>query len=135
MRIHTYLMYYFKTMNVADNMERIVGSISGGNAGAIVHSFLKIGDHIIDNTFNESNMKNWNNIPKEMFKAYLASKYNDGDPSDPKFGVLRHSSEIGTDKCQTFNSLPNRKFFLLQDWKMKGSFLAMMTNLNRCTFL
>jgi len=95
MRIHTYLMYYFKTMNVADNMERIVGSISGGKAGAIVHSFLKIGNHIVDNTFDESNMKNWNNIPKEMFKACLASKYNDGDPADPKFGVLRHSSEIG----------------------------------------
>ena len=133
MKIHTYLMYYFKTMNVADNMERIIGSARCAN-GTIVHSFLKIGDHIIDNTFNESNMKNWNNIPKEMFKAYLASKYNDGDPADPKFGVLRHSSEIGTDKCQTFNSLPNRKFFLLQDWKMKGSIMAMMTKWNRFSF-
>ena len=85
---------------------------------------LEINDHVIYNTFNLDTME-----------VGLASKYNDGDPADPKFGVLRHSSEIGTDKCQTFNSLPNRKFFLLQDWKMKGSFLAMMTNLNRCPFL
>merc|ERR1712062_938045 len=92
--VHSFLMYYFKSMNVADNMERIIGSARCEN-GTIVHSFLKIGDHIIDNTFIESNMENWNNIPRKMFKAYLALKYNDGDPSDPKFGVLRHSSEIG----------------------------------------
>ena len=89
MRIHTYLMYYFKTMNVADNMERIIGSnvAFALGFGTFLHSYLKIGGHIIDNTFNEN------------------------DPADPKYGVLPQSSEIGNDKC--FNSLPkeNSKFF------------------------
>ena len=66
--------------------------------GAFVHSFLKIGDHIIDNTFNLESMKHWNNIPFKMFEGCSASKYNDGDPADPKFGVLPQSSEIGNDQ-------------------------------------
>ena len=43
------LMYYFKSLNIADNMSRIVGSLS--RTHAFVHSFLKFGDHVIDNTF------------------------------------------------------------------------------------
>ena len=136
--VHAYLMYYFKSMNIADNMERIIGSLDQKNAFdlglVIVHSFLKIGDHIIDNTFNEGAMEDWNNNPIEMFKACSAFKYHDGDPADPKYGVLPQSSEIGTDKCPTFKLLPTRKFFLLQDWKMKGSIMAMMTKWNRFSF-
>ena len=88
--IHSFLMHYFKSMNIADNMERIIGSLDRKYAlgfGTFPHSYLKIGGHIIDNTFNEN------------------------DPADPKYGVLPQSSEIGNDKC--FNSLPkeNSKFF------------------------
>ena len=87
--IHSFLMHYFKSMNIADNMERIIGSnvAFALGFGTFLHSYLKIGGHIIDNTFNEN------------------------DPADPKYGVLPQSSEIGNDKC--FNSLPkeNSKFF------------------------
>ena len=114
--VHAYLMYYFKSMNIADNMERIIGSLDQKNAfdlgQVIVHSFLKIGDHIIDNTFNEGAMEDWNNNPIEMFKACSAFKYHDGDPADPKYGVLPQSSVFGNVKCLTFNSVPDRKFFL-----------------------
>ena len=89
-------------MNIADNMKRIIGSLDRKNAfgfGAFVHSFLKIGDHnIIDNTFNLESMEHWNNIPFKMFESCSASNYNDGDPADPKFGVLPQSSEIGNDQ-------------------------------------
>ena len=47
-------MYYFKGMKIADNMERIVGSSSRSHA--FVHSFLKLGDHVIDNTFVSGHM-------------------------------------------------------------------------------
>ena len=112
--IHSFLMHYFKSMNIADNMERIIGSLDRKYAlgfGTFLHSYLKIGGHIIDNTFNENAMEHWKNIPFELLKACTASKYNDGDPADPKYGVLPQSSEIGNDKC--FNSLPkeNSKFF------------------------
>ena len=99
--VHAFLMYYFKSMNIADNMKRIIGSLDRKNAfglGAFVHSFLKIGDHIIDNTFNLESMEHWNNIPFKMFESCSASNYNDGDPADPKFGVLPQSSEIGNDQ-------------------------------------
>ena len=45
--VHAYLMYYFKSINIADKMEQTSFDYFGAND----HSFLKIGDHIIDNTY------------------------------------------------------------------------------------
>ena len=112
--IHVFLMYYFKRMNIADNMERIIGSADVPRvASPFVHSFLKIDGHIIDNTFFADEMKSWDTIPFEMFKACSASKYNDGDPADPKYGVIPQSSNFGNDKSSTFNSLLNKKFKII----------------------
>ena len=90
------LMYYFKSLNIADNMSRIVGSLS--RTHTFVHSFLKFGDHVIDNTFVLGHMKNWIN-KKESLMVFdhmkKTSKYNIGDPADPKYGVIPQSSEIG----------------------------------------
>ena len=117
--INVYLMYYFKSMNIADNMERIIGSVDlsavFGPPPPFVHSFLKIDDHIIDNTFNVDEIEHWNNNPIKTFEDYSAWKYNDGDPADPadpKHGVLSQTSEFGNVKCPTFNPVPDRKFFL-----------------------
>ena len=94
--INVFLMYYFKKMNIADNMERIIGSADVPRvASPFVHSFLKIDGHIIDNTFFADEMKSWDTIPFEMFKACSASKYNDGDPADPKYRVIPQSSTLG----------------------------------------
>ena len=111
--IHVFLMHYFKSMGIADNMERIIGSVDlpPGFGPPFVHSFLKIDDHIIDNTIDADQIEYWKNIPIKTFEWHSAWKYNDSDPADPKYGVLPQSSEIGNDKC--FNSLPkeNSKFF------------------------
>ena len=53
-QVNGVLMYYFKGMKIADNMERIVGSSSRSHA--FVHSFLKLGEHVIDNTFVSGHM-------------------------------------------------------------------------------
>ena len=53
-QVNGLLMYYFKSMKIADNMERIVGSSSRSHA--FVHSFLKLGEHVIDNTFVSGHM-------------------------------------------------------------------------------
>ena len=113
--IHVFLMYYFKSMNIADNMERIIGSVDlpPGFGPPFVHSFLKIDDHIIDNTFDVDQIeKAWKNFPIRTFEWHSAWKYNDGDPADPKHGVLPQSSDFGNFKCPTFNSFSDRKFFL-----------------------
>ena len=88
-------MYYFKSMKIADNMERIVGSSSRSHA--FVHSFLKLGDHVIDNTFvlGHMRMHKWANNGEVMFNHMKTSKYNFGDPADPENGVDPMSSEIG----------------------------------------
>ena len=77
--IHVFLMYYFKRMNIADNMERIIGSVDlpPGFGPPFVHSFLKIDDHIIDSTFNLDIMEHCNNC--KALKVSLALKFNDGD--------------------------------------------------------
>jgi len=95
--IHVFLMYYFKSMNIADNMERIIGSVDlpPGFGPPFVHSFLKIDDHIIDNTIDVDKIEYWKNIPIKTFEWHSAWKYNDGDPADPKHGVLPQSSDIG----------------------------------------
>ena len=112
--IHVFLMYYFESMNIADDMERIIGSVGvpPGFGLPFVHSFLKIDDHIIDNTFNVDEIEHWNNNPIKTFEVYSAWKYNDSDPADPKYGVLPQSSDFGNFKCPTFNSVPDRKFYL-----------------------
>ena len=98
--VNALLMYYFKSLNIADNMKRVVGSLESQTPRApkpIVHSYLRVGDHVIDNTFVKTEMS-WKNDSLEasvMFRYYLASKYNDGDPADPKNGVDPKSSVIG----------------------------------------
>ena len=56
------LMYYFKSLNIADNMKRVVGSSvdPAKPKEAVAHSFLKLGDHVIDNTFVKTEMS-WKN--------------------------------------------------------------------------
>ena len=96
MLVNGLLIHYFKSLNIADNMSRIVGSESRSHA--FVHSFLKLGDHVIDNTFVLSHMKHW--VDKEaslLAFEHLSQpgKYNDGDPADPKYGVNPQSSDVG----------------------------------------
>ena len=89
-------MYYFKGMKIADNMERIVGSSSRSHA--FVHSFLKLGEHVIDNTFVSGHMHAVLGKCREslgLFNHMKTTKYNFGDPADPKYGVVPQSSEIG----------------------------------------
>ena len=107
-------MHYFKNMNIADNIERIIGSVDvlPGFRPPIVHSFLKIDDHIIDNTFVVDQIEYWKNIPIMTFEWHSAWKYNDSDPADPKHGIRPQSSAVGNVKCPTSNSVPDRKFFL-----------------------
>ena len=111
--IHVFLMYYFKNMNIADNIERIIGSVDvlPGFRPPIVHSFLKIDDHIIDNTFNVDQIEYWNNTPIKTFEWHSAWKYNDGDPSDPKYGVRPQSSVFGNVKCLTLTQFQTENSF------------------------
>ena len=95
------LMYYFKSLNIADNMKRVVGSSvdPAKPKEAVAHSFLKLGDHVIDNTFALATMEHWKNYSAEYFQYRLTDEYIDGDPADPKYGVDPKTSEIG--KWQT----------------------------------
>ena len=95
--INTLLMYYFKNMNIGDNMKRVVGSIHSTHR--FVYSFLVLNvgdllatewshllaDHSIDNTFSEGEMKLYTHEPKKMFEINLKSKYIDGDPANPEY--------------------------------------------------
>ena len=91
MPINGLLMYYFKGLNVADNMIRVVGSLTTDHT--FVHSFLKIGDHVIDNTFTKRHL--WDPRDQGMHQHFLTSTYNDGDPADPKYNVVPQSSQFG----------------------------------------
>ena len=82
------LMYYFKSLNIADNMKRVVGLKRGE-----VHSFLIVGDHIIDNTFCESVVKAIQVNP--LLAQILDSKCYDVDPADPENNADPKSSGIG----------------------------------------
>merc|ERR1712062_550779 len=124
--VHGLLMYYFKSLNIADNMSRIVGSSSRTETFVpFVHSFLKFGDHVIDNTFVLGHMKHWKNknesssmiLNEESFFEYeKTSKYNIGDPADPKYGVIPQSSEIG---------LKNERLVYGNDEKVEQIFVQM----------
>ena len=98
MLVNGLLIHYFKSLNIADNMSRIVGSWGSLDLCVIVHHFLKLGDHVIDNTFASDDMKYW--VDKEesllIFEYHSQpGKYNDGDPADPKYGVIPQSSDVG----------------------------------------
>ena len=82
------LIYYFKSLNIADNMKRVVGLKRGE-----VHSFLIVGDHIIDNTFCESVVKAIQVNP--LLAQILDSKCYDVDPADPENNADPKSSGIG----------------------------------------
>merc|ERR1712062_441790 len=119
-QVNGLLMYYFKSMKIADNMERIVGSLSRSHA--FVHSFLKLGDHVIDNTFVLGHMEHWANKKEsfELFNYMKPTKYNFGDPADPKYGVVPQSSEIG---------LKNVRLLYGQDEKVEQIFVQMAATL------
>ena len=96
MLVNGLLIHYFKSLNIADNMSRIVGSKSRSHA--FVHHFLKLGDHVIDNTFILGHMKHWVDKEESLLAFEHLSKpgkYNDGDPADPKYGVNPKTSEVG----------------------------------------
>ena len=86
-------MYYFKSMNIADNMERIVGLIS--RTEVFVHSFLVLNDnhHVIDNTFVLGREELCNN--EFDFNYFLTSKYIDTDPANPEYMANPISSDVG----------------------------------------
>ena len=94
--IHGLLMYYFKSMNIADNMKRIVGLISRNlHCVTFAHSFLVLNDpnHVINNTFSWGRMEDINN--EVVFNYILTSKYIDTDPADPEYVVDPLSSDVG----------------------------------------
>ena len=84
--IHGLLMYYFKSMNIADNMERIVGLLSQNDVfPPFVHSFLALNDnhHVIDNTFVLGHIEHCNT--EFDFNYFSTFKYIDTDPADPEY--------------------------------------------------
>ena len=93
MEINGLLIYYFKNLNLADNMVRVVGSLTRSHT--FVHSFLKIGDHFIDNAFAYGEMKHWKDNPEMIYNHCLNARFNVGDPADPKYNVIPQSSLIG----------------------------------------
>ena len=121
--VYSLLMYYFKSVNTADNMKRVIGSINRQNR-TWVHSFLKVNDQILDNTFALDQIRQWQTMPNQMYQIYLTSKYNDGDPGDPKYNVDPKSSEIGTYNFLLFGSKTANEWFdfgFFQDWKTSVS--------------
>ena len=76
------LMYYFKRMNMAENMERIVGLLR--RTKVVAHSWLKLNDHVIDNTMAPFS---FGTEDEKSFNDYLTSKYIDTDPADPEYEV------------------------------------------------
>ena len=76
------LMYYFKSMNMADNMERIVGLLR--RTKVVAHSWLKLNDHVIDNTMAPFS---FGTEDEKSFNDYLTSKYIETDPADPEYEV------------------------------------------------
>ena len=84
------LMYYFRSMNMADNMERIVGLLR--RTKVVAHSWLKLNDHVIDNTMAPFS---FGTEDEKSFNDYLTSKYIETDPSDPEYVVNPLSSEVG----------------------------------------
>ena len=110
------LLYYFKSLNIADNMKRVVGLKRGGSThnsgGCEVHSFLIVGDHIIDNTFCESVVKAIQLNPLHKFwNAYaLNLQCYDVDPADPEYNADPKSSSIG---------LKNERLVFGKDEKME----------------
>ena len=84
------LMYYFRSMNMADNMERIVGLLR--RTKVVAHSWLKLNDHVIDNTMAPFS---FGTEDEKSFNDYLTSKYIETDPADPEYEVNPLSSEVG----------------------------------------
>ena len=78
-------------------MKRVVGflEVPVGSGQRLVHSFLKVEDHVIDNTFTSNETEEWKNHPEWTLQNLQNKKYNDGDPADPKNGVDPKSSVIG----------------------------------------
>jgi len=109
------LMYYFKCLNVAENMKRVVG-LKGGQTWH-VHSFLKVGEHIIDNAFNEEKT-NWMQEDPSRFRHELSLEYCDVDPADPEYTVY-----------PTFVGLKNERLVNGKDEKAEQNFVMDLGNI------
>ena len=92
--INSLLTYYFKCLNVAENMKRVVGLAELIDQIWLVHSFLKVGDHIIDNTFCEKRINRMQEQPS-FFRQELSREYCDVDPADPEYTVDPENSQVG----------------------------------------
>ena len=97
--INGLLMYYFKNLNIEDKMRRVIGSVRGSIW--FVYSFMAFdlgdqrGDHFIDNTFSEGEMKLYQQVPNKAFEFNLKAKYYDSDPASPELNVNPKSSLVG----------------------------------------
>ena len=69
-------------MNMAENMERIVGLLR--RTKVVAHSWLKLNDHVIDNTMAPFS---FGTEDEKSFNDYLTSKYIETDPADPEYEV------------------------------------------------
>ena len=78
------LMYYIKSLNVADGIKRVVG-LKNVFGQCITHSFLKTEEgYIIDNIFNKAMYDHF--TFEDVYKMKM--KYLDVDPADPSFQVM-----------------------------------------------
>ena len=92
--INGLLMHYFKCLNVAENMKRVVGLSGWIDECKVVHSFLKVGELIIDNTFCEEITISMQESP-DYFGIASSFEYYDVDPADPEYTVNPESSQVG----------------------------------------
>ena len=92
--LNGFLMYYFKNLKIADNMKRVIGVQRGGQQ-SIVHSYLMVGDHVIDNTFCEKSIKFTRDNPTLGVMLHLNLETFDVDPANPDYAVNPITSEVG----------------------------------------
>ena len=121
--IHGLLMHYFKSLNIADNVRRVTGVLDGTyeqHRKTIAHSFLKVGDHIIENAFDEEKIIVLKESPELSFKIISNAKYYDVDPANPEYAVK--PSELG---------LENERLVCDRDEKVEQLFLWCFSD---CTF-
>ena len=122
--INCWLNYYFKCLNVADNIQRVIGIKEVGPDHLTNFSWLKIGDYVIDNTF----------LRKDTtlamlgidFRNNIGNKYIDEDP-----GQLESLSWLPT-AVYTAVGMKNERLVYGSDEKME-QFIAHGTLCHPCT--
>ena len=126
--VHGLLMYYFKSLNIAGNMKRVIGVLDvtyEQDRRTILRSFLKVRDHIIENAFDEAKIIVLKENPELSFKIYSNAKYYDVDPANPEYAVNPESSELG---------LENERLVCDGDEKMEQIFLWCSWCFGDCTY-